>query len=55
MKAILYIVALVAIGAGGWFSYDSMSKFQKLQDARIQLDKENENRKATIKKTDEED
>lgn len=52
MKAILYVIAIAAIGAGGWFSYDSMSKFQKLQDARVQLDKENEARKANIKDTD---
>lgn len=54
MKAILYIVAILAIAAGGWFSYDSMSKFEKLQTARKQLDTQNETRKATIKETDEE-
>jgi len=51
MKAILYLVAIVAIAAAGWFSYDSMSKFQNLQDARKQLDTENETRKANITKT----
>ena len=54
MKAILYIVAIVAIAAGGWFSYGSMSKFEALQAERKQLDTENEARKANIKKTDEE-
>ncbi|BDS06269.1 hypothetical protein NT6N_13090 [Oceaniferula spumae] len=51
MKAILYVLAIVAIGAGGWFSYDSMNKFQNLQDARKELDSQNEARKANIKQT----
>ncbi len=54
MKAIIYIVAIVAIAAGGWFSYSSMGKFEKMQAARKQLDTENEARKATTKKTDAE-
>lgn len=52
MKAILYVIAIAAIGAAGWFSYESMDKFQKLQTARKDLDTENEARKATIKDTD---
>jgi uncharacterized protein (DUF3084 family) len=51
MKAILYLVAIAAIGAGGWFSYDTMNKFTKLKADRTELDKNNENRKASIKKT----
>lgn len=51
MKTILYIVAIVAIAAGGWFSYATMDKFTKLKANREQLDETNENRKVTIKKT----
>ena len=51
MKAILYVIAIAAIGAGGWFSYDSMSKFKKLKADREDLDTENTNRKASIAST----
>ena len=49
MKNILYIVAIVAILAGGWFSYNQKSEFQELKDKRESLDNVNENRKASIK------
>ncbi|HCI92101.1 MAG TPA: hypothetical protein DHV60_06065, partial [Verrucomicrobiales bacterium] len=49
MKAILYIVAIVAIAAGGWFSYDSKTKFTDLKKSREALHTENENRKALIR------
>jgi uncharacterized phage infection (PIP) family protein YhgE len=49
MKTILYIVAIVAILAGAWFSYDSMNKFATLRTQREELDGKNENRKASIK------
>lgn len=51
MKAILYVIAIVAIVAAGWFSYDTMDKFTQLKADRAELDKQNENRKATIKTT----
>ena len=54
MKAILYLIAIAAIGAGGWFSYDTMNKFTQLKADREELDKQNENRKASIKTTKEE-
>ncbi|NWK56433.1 hypothetical protein HW115_12495 [Verrucomicrobiaceae bacterium N1E253] len=54
MKSILYIVAIIAILAGGWFSYQSKDDFQQLRDKRTTLDGENENRKASIKTTKEE-
>ena len=37
MKAILYIVAIVAIAAGGWFSYDSKTKFTDLKKCNTDL------------------
>lgn len=49
MKAILYVVAIAAIGAGGWFSYQTMDKFTNLKKDREALHDENENRKASIK------
>jgi len=49
MKSILYIVAIIAILAGAWFSYESKSKFEELQAQRKELDVKNENRKASIK------
>jgi chromosome segregation ATPase len=49
MKNILYIVAIVAILAGGWFSYKQKSEFQELQEQREDLDDTNENRKASTK------
>jgi len=49
MKNILYIVAIVAILAGAWFSYDSKSEFENLKAQRDELDVKNENRKASIK------
>jgi len=54
MKAILYVIAIAAIGAGAWFSYDSMSKFDTLKTERKALDDQNEARKASIKKTKKE-
>jgi len=51
MKAILYVIAIAAIGAGGWFSYASMTKFTQLKADREELDKNNTNRKASIKTT----
>jgi len=49
MKNILYIVAIVAILAGSWFSYKQKSEFQELKEKRVALDDTNENRKASIK------
>jgi len=54
MKVLLYVVAIVAILAGGWFSYGTMQKFAKLQDDRIELDKQNKTRSAFIVKTKKE-
>jgi len=54
MKAILYIIAIIAIAVGGWFSFDSMGKFKDLQSARKELDSQNETRKSNIKKAAEE-
>ncbi|MBT8036327.1 MAG: hypothetical protein KJO21_02165 [Verrucomicrobiae bacterium] len=51
MKALLYVIAIAAIGAAGWFSYDTMNQFNQLKEERIELDTNNENRKATIKTT----
>ena len=49
MKSILYIVAIVAILAGAWFSYDIMKEFEAEKAQRDELDVKNENRKASIK------
>jgi len=49
MKNILYIVAIVAILAGSWFSYNQKSEFQELKEKRMALNDINENRKASIK------
>ena len=51
MKALLYVIAIAAIGAGGWFSYASMTKFTQLKADREELDLNNTTRKATIKTT----
>ena len=51
MKTILYIIAIVAIAAGGWFSYSTMESFKKLKTDRKELAKANEARKSTIKST----
>lgn len=49
MKALLYVIAIVAIAAGGWFSYETMNKFTDLKKNRETLHEENENRKANIR------
>ena len=49
MKVIFYILAIVAIAAGGWFSYETMNKFTKLKGDRETLHEANENRKAAIR------
>lgn len=54
MKSILYIVAIIAILAGGWFSYDSMKKFEKLRGDREALDASNIQLKANIDATKKE-
>lgn len=54
MKSILYIVAIVAILAGGWFSYDSMNKFETLRTERVELDDRNVQLKANIDATKKE-
>lgn len=54
MKALLYIVAIVAILTGGWFSYGTMNKFAKLQNDRIELDGRNKNRTQSIVNTKKE-
>jgi len=51
MKILTYLVAIAAIMAGAWFSYDTMNKFTKLQSDRIELDKQNKTRSAFIVKT----
>ncbi|MCP5534968.1 MAG: hypothetical protein H7A51_01905 [Akkermansiaceae bacterium] len=48
MKAILYVIAIAAIGAGGWFSYETMNKFTQLKADREELDSNNKNRSASI-------
>ena len=48
MKAIIYIIAIIAIAVGGWFSLNSMGKFKDLQNARKELDGQNESRKSRI-------
>ena len=55
MKTVLYIVAIVSILAGGWFSYGTMKKLANLQnEQRIELDKENKTRTNFIVKTKKE-
>ncbi|MFK7909841.1 MAG: hypothetical protein AB8F34_04480 [Akkermansiaceae bacterium] len=49
MKALLYVIAIVAIAAGGWFSYETMNKFTTLKEDREKLHEANENRKASIR------
>ncbi len=49
MKALLYVIAIAAIGAGGWFSYETMNKFTDLKKSRETLHEKNENRKASIR------
>lgn len=49
MKALLYVIAIAAIAAGGWFSYSTMDKFTTLKGDREKLHEANENRKASIR------
>lgn len=51
MKAILYVIAIAAIGAGGWFSYETKSKFETRKADREELHDQNEKRKAYIAET----
>ncbi|MGB0992667.1 MAG: hypothetical protein ACPG32_09380 [Akkermansiaceae bacterium] len=50
MKALLYVIAIAAIGAGGWFSYSTMNKFTDLKKARKSLEGDNKNLKASIER-----
>ena len=54
MKPLIYVIAIVAILTGGWFSYGTMKKFGKLQNDRIELDNQNKTRSAYIVKTKKE-
>lgn len=54
MKALLYVIAIAAIGAGAWFSYQTMETFTKLKSDREELAENNERRKVSIKKKEDE-
>ena len=54
MKLAAYIISIVIILTGAWFSYSTMSKFSALQDDRIELDQQNKTRSAYIIKTKKE-
>ena len=54
MKLAAYIISIVIILTGAWFSYSTMSKFATLQDDRIELDQQNKTRSAYIIKTKKE-
>ena len=54
MKLAVYIISIVIILTGAWFSYSTMSKFAVLQDDRIELDQQNKTRSAYIIKTKKE-
>jgi predicted nucleic acid-binding Zn-ribbon protein len=49
MKALLYVIAIAAIGAAGWFSYSTMQLFEEKKAERLELEKENVNLTASIK------
>ena len=49
MKVILYILVIVAVLAGSFFSYSAMKKFEHLKQTREELDADNVNRRAKIK------
>ncbi len=46
MKALLYVIAIVVILAGGWFSYGAKGEFAKLKAQREELAEKNDTRKA---------
>ena len=49
MKSILYILAIAAILAGAWFSYDSMNKYEALTKQRKEQQDTNEILKANVR------
>jgi len=54
MKVVLYLVAILIILTGSWFSFSTMSKFNSLQDERKELEGQNLTRNAYIIKTKKE-
>lgn len=54
LKSILYIVAVVVLLAGAWFSYSSKQAFDQLRTERVDLDAKNVKRKADIDATKKE-
>ena len=54
MKVLTYIIAIAIILCGSWFSYSNWNKLAKIQEDRIELDKQNKTRSAFIVKTKKE-
>lgn len=54
MKIALYVIAIIVILTGSWFSFSTMGKFSKLQDDRKELQAQNMTRNAYIIKTKKE-
>lgn len=54
MKILLYVLAIITILTGSWFSFSTMGKFNLLQDDRKELEDQNLTRNAYIIKTKKE-
>ncbi len=54
MKIILYVIAIIIILTGSWFSFSTMNKFTVMQDERIEMQNQNLTRNAYIIKTKKE-
>jgi predicted nucleic acid-binding Zn-ribbon protein len=54
MKVVLYLIAILVILTGSWFSFSTMGKFSSLQDDRVELESQNLTRNAYIIKTKKE-
>ena len=54
MKIALYLIAIIVILTGSWFSFSTMGKFNELQDDRKELEGQNLTRNAYIIKTKKE-
>jgi len=54
MKSIIYLIAILAIAAGGWFSYGVMNDFAALKEKRVALYEQNTTSKTIAKKAKKE-
>ncbi|MGJ8677517.1 MAG: hypothetical protein ACSHX0_08370 [Akkermansiaceae bacterium] len=51
MKVLIYILAVAAIAAGAWYSYDIKTKFTELQASIATIEESNDNRDRSIRNT----